>query len=278
MKYSAAIQILKQISGQENTLTIPRIYFELTGNLTQALVLNQIVFWCDKTSRKDGYFYKTYVDWKKETGLSERQVRYAIEKLEPLGVKTKVVKANGAPTVHYFVDLDKVLELILTKCQNGFLQNVRMDSDKMSGTIDSDKVSETLTEELQKNTTEDINIIYPPSTKEGDEVDKIPYKKIIDYFNQVIGSKRNYKAKNNRDLIKARWNEGYRFDDFCRVIENMKQAWTNTKWEQYLQPETLFGNKFDKYLNERVKKSEATRGSDDIIKKYNLDVEREPNF
>lgn len=280
MKYAAAIQLLKQISGQENTLTIPRVYFELTGNLTQALVLNQIVFWCGKTKREDGYFYKTYKEWQEETALSERQVRYATEKLEPFGVKTKLKKANGAPTIHYFVDLDKLLELILTKCQNGFLQSVRMDSDKMSGTMDSYKVSETLTEELQKNTTEDINIIYPPSPKKDDEDDKIPYKKIIDHFNLMIGSKRNYKAKANRDLIKARWKEGYRFDDFVRVIDNMKEAWTDTKWEQYLQPETLFGNKFDKYLNVngRVTKSETARGSDGIIKKYNLDVEREPDF
>lgn len=280
MNYAAAIQLLKQISGQENTLTIPRVYFELTGNLTQALVLNQIVFWCGKSKRQDGYFYKSYKEWYEETALSERQVRYATEKLEPFGVKTKLKKAEGAPTIHYYVDLDKLLEFILTKCQNGFLQNVRMDSDKVSETKDSDKVSESITEDIQKNTTEYINIICPPSEKEDGEGEKIPYKKIIEYFNQVIGSKRNHKAKTNRDLIKARWNEGYRFEDFCQVIENMKQAWTDTKWEQYLQPETLFGNKFDKYLNtnERVTKSEAARGSDDIIKKYNLDVEREPDF
>lgn len=278
MDYIAAIRILKQLSGQENTITIPKVYIELTGNLTQALVLNQIVFWSDKTSRKDGYFYKTYKEWQEETALTERQVRYASEKLEPFGVKTKVRKANGAPTVHYHVDFNKLLEFILTKCQNGFLQNVSLDSDKMSGTLDSDKMSETLTEEYQKNTTEDNNIIEDSSSPKKEEGDKIPYQHIIIHLNTVVGSKRNHKAKTNRDLIRARWNEGYRLDDFIQVIDNMKEAWTGTRFEQYLQPETLFGNKFDKYLNERVKKSEVTTRSNGIIEKYNLDHEREPEF
>lgn len=279
MSYAAAIQILKQISGQENTLTIPKVYFELTGNLTQALVLNQIVFWCGKTTRKDGYFYKTYKEWQEETALSERQVRYATEKLEAFGVKTKLVKANGAPTIHYYVDLDKLLEFILTKCQNGFLQSVRMESDKVSGTLDSDKVSESLTEELQKNTTEDIkHNMSGSSVKNEDDGEKIPYKKIIDYLNEKTGSNYSFKARTNRELIKARFNEGATYQDFITVIDKKVTGWAGTERAMYLRPSTLFGNKFDGYKNERVIKSEAARGSDDLIKKYNLDVEREPDF
>lgn len=78
--------------------------------------------------------------------------------------------------------------------------------------------------------------------------DKIPYKKIIDYLNTKTG-KSFQNVHTNRRYIKARFNEGYTEEDFYKVIDNMYARWINTEYEEYLQPSTLFGNKFDKYLN-----------------------------
>ncbi len=138
--------IIKQMSGQSNMITVPRIYIEFTGDLSTAVVLNQIVYWSDKTKRTDGFFYKSYKEWTEEICLTERQVRYAVKKLKELGfLETELKKANGAPTVHYKLDYDKLLESILTKCQDGNSQNV---------TLDSDKSAETLTKTTQKTTQE----------------------------------------------------------------------------------------------------------------------------
>ena len=82
----------------------------------------------------------------------------------------------------------------------------------------------------------------------------IPYSDIIDYLNEKTGrSFRNVDA--NKKLIKARWNDGYKLDDFKTVINNMVANWSGKEFngtpaETYLQPKTLFSNKFDSYLNQ----------------------------
>ena len=82
----------------------------------------------------------------------------------------------------------------------------------------------------------------------------IPYSEIIEYLNEKTGrSFRNVDA--NKKLIKARWNDGYKLDDFKTVIDNMVANWSGKEFngtpaENYLQPKTLFSNKFDSYLNQ----------------------------
>ena len=84
--------------------------------------------------------------------------------------------------------------------------------------------------------------------------DVIPYSEIIEYLNEKTGrSFRNIDA--NKKLIKARWNDGYKLDDFKTVIDNMVVNWSGKEFngtpaETYLQPKTLFSNKFDSYLNQ----------------------------
>lgn len=84
--------------------------------------------------------------------------------------------------------------------------------------------------------------------------DPIPYKEIIDYLNQKTGKAFKHTATGHKKLVKARWNEGYREEDFLKAIDNKCEDWLNDPhWSQYLQPSTLFGNKFDQYLNQQSK-------------------------
>src|SRR5699024_3214430 len=85
------------------------------------------------------------------------------------------------------------------------------------------------------------------------KAERIPYKEIIDYLNEQTGRKYSHKANKNQDLIKARWNEGFRLEDFKQVIDNKVVDAKNPNHlfkEAYLRPATLFSNKFDGYLNE----------------------------
>jgi len=93
------------------------------------------------------------------------------------------------------------------------------------------------------------------NTKNKKEASSIPYSKIIAYLNDKTG--KSYRAVGkNKELIKARWNEGYTLEDFERVIDNKVATWKGvtfqdgTLGDRYLQPTTLFGGKFDGYLNE----------------------------
>ena len=84
--------------------------------------------------------------------------------------------------------------------------------------------------------------------------DVIPYSEILEYLNKKTNREfRN--VESNKKLIRARWNEGYKLDDFKTVIDNMVVNWSGKNFngvpaENYLQPKTLFSNKFDSYLNQ----------------------------
>lgn len=81
--------------------------------------------------------------------------------------------------------------------------------------------------------------------------DRIPYREIIDYLNAKTGASYKAQAKATREKIHARWAEGYRLDDFKRVVDVKAGQWKNDKkMAKYLRPETLFGPKFEGYVNE----------------------------
>ena len=118
------------------------------------------------------------------------------------------------------------------------------------------------TDETKSNTDIEIDIEKEIENRENHstaKAERIPYKEIIDYLNEQTGRKYSHKANKNQDLIKARWNEGFRLDDFIQVVDNKVNDWLrDEKMNQYLRPATLFSNKFDGYLNETNKRKVAS--------------------
>ena len=89
---------------------------------------------------------------------------------------------------------------------------------------------------------------------------RIPYKKIISYLNEKAGSEYSHTTSATKRFIKARWNEGHREKDFFIVIENKCSEWrTNPNMIQYLRPQTLFGTKFESYLQQKKSKTQQNR-------------------
>ena len=81
--------------------------------------------------------------------------------------------------------------------------------------------------------------------------DHAPYQEILNYFNQQAGTSYRASSKATQQLINARTNEGFTVEDFKNVIDIKVAAWKNDlKMSQYLRPATLFGTKFESYLNE----------------------------
>lgn len=75
--------------------------------------------------------------------------------------------------------------------------------------------------------------------------------KILDYLNKKLNKSRGYgKSKANVSKIHARLKEGFTVDDFITVIDYKYEQWNNDlKMQEFLRPETLFGTKFEGYLN-----------------------------
>lgn len=92
--------------------------------------------------------------------------------------------------------------------------------------------------------------------KEGEEEkDTIPYDSIVAYLNEKAGT--NYRASSakTKTAIHARFADGFTEDDFRTVIDKKCAEWIGTEWEKFLRPETLFGTKFEGYLNANVVKN-----------------------
>ena len=107
------------------------------------------------------------------------------------------------------------------------------------------------------------------------------YSQVINYLNKKANSKYKATSKDNQKHIKARINEGYGFDDFKKVVDNMCSAWKNTEFENYLRPSTLFGVKFENYLNWKKTggnnngNSKSWRNnSQKVADKHNIKVDR----
>ena len=74
--------------------------------------------------------------------------------------------------------------------------------------------------------------------------------KIVEYLNLLTGKRFLATTDDTRKLIRARLNEGHTPDDFYCVIKKKSSEWLDDpKMNTYLRPSTLFGSKFESYLN-----------------------------
>lgn len=77
------------------------------------------------------------------------------------------------------------------------------------------------------------------------------YIDIVEYLNEKANKNYKHNSDKTRRFIDARLNEGFTLEDFKKVIDNKCRSWLNDeRMNQYLRPETLFGTKFEAYLNE----------------------------
>ena len=82
-------------------------------------------------------------------------------------------------------------------------------------------------------------------------------KYIVEQLNKKAGTNYKSSSKKTQSLIHARINEGFTLDDFKKVIDNKCDEWLNSEFEKFLRPETLFGTKFESYLNAPKRKNQA---------------------
>ena len=199
----------------------------------------------------------------------------------PVGVVEKAIKAfidlglvevmdNGAI---YMLDIQNFIGKTSTEAERKKIYRDRISKEKIlsSGQM-SGQLSDVRTPEIELEKERDIkkekekerekeynveeNFIFPDylsektieSIKKGNPKNfnfRIP----IAYLNQVTGKNFQFVEK-SMNLIKARLKDGFVLDDFKKVIDIKFNEWSNTDMAKYIRPETLFGNKFDGYLNQ----------------------------
>lgn len=77
------------------------------------------------------------------------------------------------------------------------------------------------------------------------------FRQTIDYLNLKANTRYKYTSTKYKKALHARVEEGFTLDDFKEVIDKKCAEWMGTEWEKFLRPETLFGTKFEGYLNQR---------------------------
>lgn len=188
-KRNEMMNLIHAFSGQKNIIPIPRIYIGLTdGDYVKAALLNQILYWSERTDDPDGWFYHSYVEWQDELCLTQYQVTRAIEgdkrtnartdnkkpvSLKDLGVETMLKKSKkGAPTIHYRINSEIFVPALLSQIEiekpiinnvhNPIINNVDKPLSTMS-IMDYQQTQQSLrTETTTETTTEKKEFPLPP--------------------------------------------------------------------------------------------------------------------
>lgn len=204
--------------------------------LNEAIVLQQIHYWLDKTKsgrEYDGKFwiYNTYEQWTEQFPFwSVDTVRRAISSLRKQGliIAKQLNKSKHDRTNFYTID---------------YSNSLLFDNGKMHRSTNAECT------DLTETTTETNTKTLKPLSGKPD-VDVVE-KSLIDYLNTLAG--RNYKhAPSNIKFLKARLAEGHTPQEIADVIARKCAEWLDDpKFRQYLRPATLFNaEKFNQYVGE----------------------------
>ena len=107
-------------------------------------------------------------------------------------------------------------------------------------------------------------------------IDIVEIEEIVNYLNEKTGKHFRHNTDKTKKLIKARIREGFTVDDFKRVIDTKTKQWSkDKKMKIYLRPETLFGSKFEAYLNEEPNKEvyEVKIDHEDLERYSNMEID-----
>lgn len=184
---------------------------------------------------RDGNVFQYYTNEQLMVDLnsSEKTIIKFKKELKDVGLLKEVRQGNNLPNRIYISAVDGTVNSTVSELE--ILQ---------SGTVN--------------NTVSELEILQTNKTN-NNEIDnnnnKLSIcKEVISYLN--LKAKKNFKVDtaSHQKFIKARLKEGYVLEDFKKVVDVMVAKWKGTEYEQYLQPQTLFGNKMDNYLNQPMPK------------------------
>ena len=172
-------------------------------------------------------------------GLSKGRISQLVNQLKDKGYITiqyqregKQIKQRVIRVVSQLNRGIKYPKQPIKNTKQGYLENVKENSTSINNTV---------------NSTE----IYSQAEPDG-VADKT--KTIVDYLNEKTDSHYKATTPKTKQLVQARLKEGFSVDDFKTVIDKKTATWLNdNKMNKYLRPLTLFGTKFEDYLNEKVK-------------------------
>ena len=180
-----------------------------------------------------------------ELGFEENKVKLAIEALDNFNM---VVTKNGCFTIAGWDEYQNIEGMERIREQNRIRQSKFKAKQKA----------------LPGNVTDNVTLTLGNATDiEEDkeiEVEVETYKTIVSYLNEKAGTNYRHTTAKTRTAIHARLAEGFTVDDFKTVVDKKCADWIGSEYEKYLRPETLFGTKFEGYLNAKQSERNDSNG------------------
>jgi uncharacterized phage protein (TIGR02220 family) len=225
--------------GEKPLMVIPALAVKI--GLNEALVLQQIHYWVKSSKhviegRK--WIYNTYKAWQLQFPFwSESTIKRTIHSLEDQGL---IITGNWNhskmdKTKWYTIDYERVEALEERNSETPIPQEEPTIFSESEGEDDT-----SLTE------------TKPDHPSESKTEQKFPTVEIINYLNEKTNSCYKPSTHTTQEKIRARYREGFTLEDFKKVIDLKVAEWLNhPQMNKYLRPETLFGNKFESYFNQK---------------------------
>ena len=213
--------------------------------LNEAIMLQQMHYWLLKSANEFTgvkWFYKTLEEWQTEFPFwSAMTIRRTLGSLE----KQKIIKIGNFNKKKF--DKTKWYTIDYQRVNRRCVQNEQtMCSNRTDGCVQNEQ---TYTREYTETTTENNNNVSEEKPSKVVWTDETRH--IIDYLNKRAGKKWSVKTKKTVQLIHKLLDNGFTVEDFEKVIDFKCKQWLNSEeMNKYLRPETLFGGKFERYLNE----------------------------
>jgi uncharacterized phage protein (TIGR02220 family) len=228
----------KLLISEGPVMIIPSLAVKI--GLNEAVVLQQIHYWVTSSThliegRK--WIFNTYKEWQKQLPFwSESTIKRTIHSLEDQGflISENWNQSKMDKTKWYTIDYQRVEGLEELESELSFTHN------------EPSTTSDCIVEETS------LNQAIPESTSEITTEKKIPVVEIINYLNEK--TKVDYKPNTHKtqEIIRERAREGFTVEDFKKVIDLKTAEWLHDpRMNKYLRPATLFGTKFESYLNQK---------------------------
>lgn len=249
---------MKLLINESPFIVLPTLV-ELIG-VNEAIFLQQLHYWLDRSNNYINgrrWCYRTNEEWAQELRfLSVSTIKRIKKRLKDKGIIITGCfnKASFDRTTWYTIDYDALENMVSSKSSTATDEIVQ---EKTDATVqrrtnamahgEPTNTNRLHNRILQENT---HNISGKPDKSSPRDPNKDIRHEIIGYWNTKYNRKFKADIANTKKKINARIAEGFEIEDFKKVIDFKTKEWKNTEFEKYLVPDTLFSEKFEKYISQ----------------------------
>jgi phage replication O-like protein O len=195
---------------------------------------------------KEGKYFKINQNYEEWLTLDNENIEKIKEFYQSKKLRNSVTNDNKKVIKSDYQSNKKVSNLITKVIKSDYSKSANMITPSTDKTI-TDK---TITDNIY-SPDDPIDDFFK---KDKNKETRKQIEEVVSYLNEKAN--KNFRSNNKKavEKITARINEGFNLDDFKKVINIKASKWKDTEYDDYLRPETLFGGKFESYLNEKPAK------------------------